>query len=391
MLFHLETRILLVALVLHAPQAYWAYRFWKGTGARKWLRWLGLAALVVLQIPWFTLFFGRSTWGIPIPDSGLAPLRMISALWALGALAAFLLLAAFRLARMAWARFVPRESTPFDPERRRLMEAATTGIGLAPWVMVAYGIGAARFAHRVERVSVPIADLPERFEGFRIVQLTDIHVSEDVPPSLIERFVEVASDLDADLGVLTGDYLAFDQWGLDECVAALSQIRTRAGVIGCLGNHEIHTEASEKITAAFGRRGVDILRGEGRDIEREGGSVRIVGVDYQRSRHAPLREVERWMSSEAPNLLLSHNPNVFPHAAELGFDLTLAGHTHGGQVRVEILEREISPSLFMSPFVQGLYRIGSSRLYVSQGVGTSGLPIRLGAPPEITLITLRRA
>jgi predicted MPP superfamily phosphohydrolase len=225
----------------------------------------------------------------------------------------------------------------------------------------------------------------------RIVHLTDIHVSEDMPPDLIEQIVEGASALDADLGMLTGDYLAFDQWGLEECVASLSRLKTRFGILGCLGNHEIHTEALERITREFDRRGVDILRGEGRDFRFGAGRLRIVGVDYQRSTRAPLWTVDKLMASQVPNLLLSHNPNVFPHAAQLNFDLTLSGHTHGGQVSVEILEKEISPSRFMSPYVQGLYRQGGSRLYVSRGIGTSGLPIRLGAPPEITLITLTRA
>jgi predicted MPP superfamily phosphohydrolase len=257
--------------------------------------------------------------------------------------------------------------------------------------MVAYGVTAARVRHRTERITVPISDLPPDLEGLRIVHLTDIHVSEDMPPDLIEQIVEGASALDADLGMLTGDYLAFDQWGLEECVASLSRLKTRFGILGCLGNHEIHTEALERITREFDRRGVDILRGEGRDFRFGAGRLRIVGVDYQRSTRAPLWTVDKLMASQVPNLLLSHNPNVFPHAAQLNFDLTLSGHTHGGQVSVEILEKEISPSRFMSPYVQGLYRQGGSRLYVSRGIGTSGLPIRLGAPPEITLITLTRA
>jgi predicted MPP superfamily phosphohydrolase len=385
MLFHLETRILLVFFVLHVPQIYWAVRFWQWASPRRLLRLSGIAVILLLQIPWFTLFFGRSTAALPMPDGWLGPYRLVSATWGLGAFAAFLGLLGYRFYAFFFRFVFP---TRFQPSRRRVLEA---GLGIAPWVMVAYGVASARVRHRTERVTVPIDELPRDLEGLRIVQLTDVHVSEDMPPDLIERIVEEASALEADLGVLTGDYLAFDQWGLEECVYALSELRTRAGVLGCLGNHEIHTEATERITREFDRRGVDILRGEGRDFHRGAGRLRIVGVDYQRSTRAPLWKVENLMKTGIRNLLLSHNPNVFLHAAELGFDLTLAGHTHGGQVSVEILEKEISPSRFMSPYVQGLYRQGSSRLYVSRGIGTSGLPIRLGAPPEITLITLTRA
>jgi predicted MPP superfamily phosphohydrolase len=112
-----------------------------------------------------------------------------------------------------------------------------------------------------------------------------------------------------------------------------------------------------------------------------------------------------------PNVLLSHNPNSFPRAAELGIELSLAGHTHGGQVRVEILDHRWSPARFLTPYVAGLYQrplftpehvsdqqsslhaVGSplSAIYVNRGLGTIGAPVRLGVPPEITLITLRRA
>jgi len=399
-MFHLPTRILLLVLLLQLPQIYWAYRLWLYIGAstepRKWLRRVALLVLGLLQIPWLTLFRGRSEAILPLPDVLLGPYRMVSAVWSLGALAAFLGLVAFRSSRFAWRRFVPpgaapRDATPADPARRRFLETAVAGLGLAPWLVVTYGVSAGRMRHRVERVSVAIPDLPPAFDGLRLLQLTDIHVSEDMPPALIERFVEVASGLDADLGILTGDYLAFDQWGLEECVAALSRVQTRLGIVGCLGNHEIHTGASNRITSAFERRGVDILRGEGRDLERDGSRLRLVGVDYQRSRGNLLVDAEKLMRPGLRHVLLSHNPNVLLRAAELGFDLILAGHTHGGQVRVEILEREISASQFISPYVQGLYRQGAAQLYVSRGIGTTGLPIRLGAPPEITMITLKRA
>jgi predicted MPP superfamily phosphohydrolase len=129
-----------------------------------------------------------------------------------------------------------------------------------------------------------------------------------------------------------------------------------------------------------------------------------------------LAGIERLVRHDVPNILLSHNPNSFPRAAELGIELSLAGHTHGGQVRVEILDRRWNPARFLTPYVAGAYRrplYSSARLtddelssttldavelaaqpstiYVNRGLGTIGVPIRLGVPPEITQITLRRA
>jgi predicted MPP superfamily phosphohydrolase len=91
------------------------------------------------------------------------------------------------------------------------------------------------------------------------------------------------------------------------------------------------------------------------------------------------------------NILLSHNPDVFPAAVQQGYNLLLAGHTHGGQISVEILDQNINPARFFTPFVRGLYRSGASSAYVTRGIGTIGIPVRLGAPPEISLLRLRKA
>jgi predicted MPP superfamily phosphohydrolase len=118
--------------------------------------------------------------------------------------------------------------------------------------------------------------------------------------------------------------------------------------------------------------------------------LNVAGVDYQpqRLRRQYLDGAERLIAPGAVNVLLSHNPDVFPVAAEQGFDLTIAGHTHGGQINVEILHQSLNIARFVTPFVYGRYRAGRSSLYVSRGIGTIGLPIRIGAPPEITLLRL---
>ena len=112
-----------------------------------------------------------------------------------------------------------------------------------------------------------------------------------------------------------------------------------------------------------------------------------------------MREIEPLIRRDMPNVLLSHNPNSFRRAAELGIELSLAGHTHGGQVKVEIVDHSVSPARLITPFVAGLYHLPMSNghsgqkaaLYVNRGLGTFGFPVRIGVPPEITLLTLRRA
>ena len=119
--------------------------------------------------------------------------------------------------------------------------------------------------------------------------------------------------------------------------------------------------------------------------------LNVAGVDYQRSAKDYLPDAEKMVAPGAFNMLLSHNPDVFPVAARQGYDLTLAGHTHGGQVAVEILGQSINPARFFTPFVYGLFRRGAAAAYVTRGIGTIGVPVRVGAPPEIALLRLRKA
>jgi predicted MPP superfamily phosphohydrolase len=119
--------------------------------------------------------------------------------------------------------------------------------------------------------------------------------------------------------------------------------------------------------------------------------MNLAGVDYQRFHKPYLRGAETLTVPGAFNVLLSHNPDVFPVAADKGFPLTIAGHTHGGQVRVEILRQDLNVARFFTPYVDGLYRRkDGSSIFVSRGIGTIALPARLGAPPEVALLKLCR-
>jgi hypothetical protein len=111
-------------------------------------------------------------------------------------------------------------------------------------------------------------------------------------------------------------------------------------------------------------------------------------VDYQQTGTGYLRGAESWIEPGVPNILLSHNPDVFDVAARQGWDLTIAGHTHGGQVMVEILHQQLSAARFYTPYVYGLFRQGRSSIWVTRGIGTVGVPVRLGAPPEVALLRL---
>ena len=269
-----------------------------------------------------------------------------------------------------------------------------------PFVAAAYGLLYERLDVEVTRPRIALARLPKGFQGFRIVQLSDFHISPFMTADEIRRCVTIANGLKADLVALTGDYLADDPAAQGEVVQALSGLRAPYGVFGCLGNHEIYTETEDSITRLFAAVGIRILRQERALIQSHGEMLNLIGVDYQQRRFSRdhdghlvgryLEGSEKLVVPDMVNILLNHNPNSFDRAAELGIDLTLAGHSHGGQLALSFINRGLSLVRPETPYVSGWYEKAGSQLYVNRGIGTTGPPIRLGARPEITVLELVR-
>jgi len=282
-----------------------------------------------------------------------------------------------------------------------------------------YGYAAERLRYEVRRVEIPLPNLPPELDGMEIVQISDIHLSGYMTRESVRRAVDMANDVGADLAVVTGDLITGMHDSMADCVEEVRHLRAPLGVYGCNGNHEIYARAEDLAERLYRQAGMKLLRSENALIAYRGAQLNLIGVDYQRERTPSGRKmqmlsgVEPLVRRDMPNILLSHNPNTFNRAAELGIELSLAGHTHGGQVQVEILDVSISPARFITDYVAGLYhrpllmpdvpkRLGEtiklmpnapkglSALYVNRGLGTVGAPVRLGAPPEITHVVLRR-
>ena len=159
-------------------------------------------------------------------------------------------------------------------------------------------------------------------------------------------------------------------------------------MLGCLGNHEVYAEVEDYVEQRGRALGLSFLRHQAKSLRFGGAELNIAGVDYQKMHSHYLKSAEKLISPGAVNILLSHNPDVFPVAARQGFHLTIAGHTHGGQVDFEILHQHVNIARCFTPYVRGLYRQNGSSVYVSSGLGTIGMPVRLGATAEITLLHL---
>ena len=291
----------------------------------------------------------------------------------------------------------PEESTTvkvMDISRRRFIQMSLTAVSAMPFAVSAYGAIAARNRNVVERVIIPITGLPAQLDGFTIVQLSDVHSGLFMRESRMAEYARIASALKPDVIALTGDFVATHSDQVEAFLKGMSPLKAKHGVYGCLGNHDIFTRSENAITQGFANAGFKLLRNKNEVIEIDGAKLNIIGVDYLfggRSSANTLDSVLKAMSLDGTTILLQHAPQLFPQAARFGIDLTLSGHTHGGQIALTIGEMVIAPAALSTMFLAGLFKIGKSHLYVNRGLGTTGPPVRINAPPEITHITLKTA
>jgi predicted MPP superfamily phosphohydrolase len=304
------------------------------------------------------------------------------------ALAAAMLYGALLMSLLIFAWTGAHET---DLARRRSVKLVLGAAAAVPAAAAGAGVLIARTGLQLREVDVRIPGLPKDLDGLRIAQLTDIHFGPFFGAWETSRAVAMANETRPHLAVVTGDLITRRGDNLRSCMKLLGALKAEAGVYGCHGNHENYAGALEAATLLGASLGIRYLRYGAENLRFGSATLRLAGVDYQ-SMYARRRYLTQ-PASYAPqpgvfNLLLSHNPDVFPRAAELGFELTLSGHTHGGQVNFEILHEHLNVARFYTPYTRGLYQENGKAVYVSAGLGTVAAPVRLGAPPEVTLIRL---
>jgi predicted MPP superfamily phosphohydrolase len=291
-------------------------------------------------------------------------------------------------------RFLTRNLTmEHSPGRRRLIHAAGTVAAAAPFAVVGFAAIVERTNFQIKEIDLPVPNLHPDLEGLRIGQLSDLHVSPWLSVRELGRAVDMLNELKPQLTFVTGDLITQLGDPLDDTIRELARLRAEAGVLGCLGNHEYYIRCQNYATAQARRYGIEFLRHEARLFHWGSGVLNVAGVDYQLSeRTRPyLQDAEKLVAPGVANLLLSHNPDVFPAAVRKGYDTMLSGHTHGGQVTVEFVNQTLNLARLFTPYVAGLYRLQGRSCYVNTGLGTIAMPVRIGALPEITLARLRRA
>ena len=277
-----------------------------------------------------------------------------------------------------------------NPARRAFLRASQVALLATPPIVTGYGVFIQRLNISLREQDLKFPGLPKELDGLRIAQLTDIHLSPFLSERELARAVDMANETRPHLALVTGDLITSAQDPLDDCLRQLARLRAEGGVFGCLGNHEIYANAEDYVEEQGARLGMCFLRTRAERLRFGGATLNLAGVDYQPSRKPYLVGADHLIDPGSFNVMLSHNPDVFPVAARQGYNLTIAGHTHGGQVRVEILRQDLNVARFFTPYVDGLYRRGDASIFVSRGIGTIALPARIGAPPEVNLLRLCR-
>ncbi len=354
-----------------------------------WARVGAYAAVALAVLVPLSMFLVRA---LPRPLSTLVAYVGYGWLGVLFYLFAFLLLADLvRLVVAAVPNAQAKLAAPEVQQARRVLLgrgaalfASVAAVGVAAWgfVDVARGVG-------IKPVRVALSRLPKGLEGFVVVQLTDVHLGPTIGRGFLEEVVRKVNALSPDVVVITGDLVDGSVAELREHVAPLADLRARHGVFFVTGNHEYYSGVDAWL-AELGRIGVRVLRNERVELRVGDDVIDLAGVDDHSARrvagHGP--DLAKALAGRDPTrelILLAHQPKAIFEAAASGVGLQLSGHTHGGQIW------PWSYFVYLQqPYVMGLHRHGDAQIYVSRGTGYWGPPMRVGAPAEITALTLVR-
>jgi len=280
-------------------------------------------------------------------------------------------------------------NSPVDLKRRAFFTQALT-LGASLVVIGLSGVGVNSYYARavVVRIKISLSGLPDLFKGFRIVQISDLHIGQLMTGSKLREIVEQVNELNPDLIAITGDLADGSIEKLVGEVQPLKDLKAPHGVYFVTGNHEYYNGVEDWVRE-IGNLGIRVLNNENQKISKGDEFIYLAGVTDHAAKsfgehHAPdFEKALGGLEKDKKKVLLAHQPIATREAAEFGTDLILSGHTHGGQ---------IWPFTYMvflqQPYLKGFYRHKNTQLYVNQGTGCWGPPMRVGSYNEITEITL---
>ncbi len=302
--------------------------------------------------------------------------------------------------------------SPFFPSRRRFLTLLATGIAAVPFFGMLYGITKGKYQYTVSNVKLLFPDLPAAFEGFKIVQISDIHAGSFDDAEEVAKGVELINEQQPDLLLFTGDLVNADKDEVNDYIPIFAKIRAKHGKFAVLGNHDYYGVPEEEEGATpqdiddywkdffvkYRQMGFNLLRNAAQYIEKDGERIALTGVEnWGAGRWFPkkgdLDAALTLVQDDDFCILMSHDPShwdakVLPHKKHV--NLTLSGHTHGMQFGIKMPGFKWSPVQYRYPRWAGLYKEAGQYLYVNTGFGFLAFPGRVGMWPEVTVIELGR-
>jgi predicted MPP superfamily phosphohydrolase len=284
--------------------------------------------------------------------------------------------------------------SPLKITRRRFLLGSAAAGALA---LFADSILLAPNRPRIVRQDFYLPRWPARLNGFTVALLSDFHYDPYFSLHPLHAAIPMVNDLHPDLIVLTGDFVTVPLLGDDRkaafaaepCARLLRQMTAPYGLWAVLGNHDEGTD-HKHVTRALQAENIQVLANQSQAIEHDGARIWLAGVNDVLSKTADLSKTLRRVPAGEAVILLAHEPDFADQAAKFPIDLQLSGHSHAGQVRLPFLPPLYLPAMARK-YYWGTYQVGPLALYTNGGLGTIGVPMRLNCPPEITLLTLRRA
>jgi hypothetical protein len=300
-----------------------------------------------------------------------------------------------------WRLFGPaapaEEEAPVDPGRRAFLRTAAMASTGAAVVLGVKGEHEAYGDPQITRLDLVFQDLPLGLDGLRIAHLSDLHAGPLVGAATLSRWRLLTEREQPELLLFTGDLVDSRPDELEPLLTAFRGFRPPLGCFAILGNHD-YFDDPRPIWHDMAQAGIPCLENSAALIQRQGATLALMGLQDPMARNGRFRhlvfgpgprpaEAARDLPAEAFRICMNHRPSEWERALEAGARLTLSGHTHGGQINPI---PGFNSARLIGSRTQGLYREGADLLYVSRGLGVVGLPIRIAAPPEIAILTLRR-
>ncbi|MCX6139174.1 MAG: metallophosphoesterase [Ignavibacteriales bacterium] len=275
--------------------------------------------------------------------------------------------------------------------RREFMRLSAVGLSGAAF------LGAAPSGeddlYEIVEQTICLRNLHPDMNGLTIGMMSDVHSGKFMAKAEMAEYVAAMNALKTDVIMLPGDFVTSKIEEVYPFVEAFSELKAPLGIFACMGNHEYYAGA-ESVAKEINATGISLLRDSAFTLKKGSGSLTVAGIEDVGWNKEPRKNLERALAhraADSPVILLCHKPYYIDLAVEHNVDLTLSGHTHGGQiVFTKIGGIVVAPASLFSKYVAGLYRKEGAQLYVTRGIGTIGVPVRFNCPPEITKIVLKR-